>query len=114
MKDKDITIFDFLRFKNSKRYYGDPETICDDICKMPVTLTNDKGKELIVYMLAKYVGTKKQNLGIRTISDSAYENIELIDDQIVCDRFDSEEATRYDIAGNILTADSKLVLRDLD
>ena len=112
---EDITIFDFLKFKNSKRIYGDPATICNRMCKMPVTLTNDEGEEIIVYMLAKYVGgAKRQHLGVRTVSNSTYESINLVDDEIVCERFDSDEATRYDLDGNILNADSKLILRELD
>ena len=108
------TIFDFLEFKYSKRTYGNTETVVNDICKMPVTLSNDDGNELVIYLLAKYVEKNDRYRGINTVSDSVYENISMKDNQIVCDRFDSEEPTRYDLLGNRLNEDSKLHLIELD
>ena len=111
---EETTIFDFLTFKYAKRTYGKTETVVKDICKMPITLSSNNGKEVVVYLLAKYVGEKKYNLGVHTLSRSPYKNISMVENEIVCERFDSEVPTRYDANGKILNADSKLSLIELD
>lgn len=110
---KGIDIFDFLKFKNVRRTYGNPEQLEKDISSMPVTICTSDGKDLVVYLLVKHYSTKS-NSEVQTISHSPYQNIAVIEDQIVCQRFDSTEPVRYDMLGNRLNEDSKLELRELD
>ena len=112
MQNETINIFDFLRFKNSKRTYGKPEVLEDEILKMPVTLTTDNGKDLVVYLLVKSLESDVNR--VSTLSESPYEEISVVDNEIVCQRFDSKEPVRYDMNGRRITADSKLTLRELD
>ena len=109
----EINIFDFLKFKSSKRSYGNAETLKGDIHKMPITLSTDSSKDFIVYLLVKSV-QGNNNTNVTTLSDSAYADIQVVDNEIHCQRFDSEEPVIYDLNGKRLNEDSRLRLRELD
>lgn len=109
-------IFDFLNIKNTvKRAYGKPEQIEDEngISRMPVTLTSENGKDLVAYLLVKRVAMKNNN-NVKTLSNKVYKSVEVVDSEIVCERFDSDEPVIYDLEGQRLTPDSKLTLGDFD
>jgi hypothetical protein len=115
MNKENIDIFDFLKFKNTNRKYGKVEPLEDksEISKMQVTLTTDNGKDFLVYLLVRKYNIK-DNHNVQTISDSPYQSIEVVDDSIVCARFDSEKPVVYDMEGKRKTNDSKLTLGELD
>ena len=110
---REIDIFDFLQIKSVRRKYGTPEHFKKEIASMPVTLISDDGKDFVVYLLVKHYNTKT-NSEITTISGSPYKEITVNDEEIVCERFDSDEPVRYDMSGKRLNEDSKLTLRELD
>ena len=106
-------IFDFLTFKNVKRTYGQSEVVSEKLSKMPITLTTNSGKDLLVYLLVSKNSQKDREV-YYTLSMSHYAEIKLQEDQVVCDRFDSETPTIYDLNGKRINEDSKLRLKELE